>query len=401
VIQLRAKPAIWALLPALFVGACGGSGDGGGGGGADPINLTNFQPADHILGQSLAGGATPNNGAGIGPPNQSGLLTPSGHVGNGSVYVADTGNNRVLGWNGVPTGLGPNADFVIGQTDFISNGAAVSATQLSNPTSCWVASGALFVADQGNDRVLIYGGPPTSNVGATVALGKPNLTTAGGTSGQAGLSGCFDVCVAANRIVVADTNNNRVMIWNGIPGVSGANAQTVIGQPNFTTVSPGATAAKMDTPSGVWTDGIRLAVVDQGNHRVLIWTTFPTSNGEAADLVVGQPDFTTNTSGSGAQKFSIPWSVASDGVQLFVADNGNNRVLVFAAFPVASNPAATGVLGQSTFTNVASNDDNQDGADDGVPTARTMNGPQGVTAVGNRLYVSDTSNHRILIFTGS
>jgi hypothetical protein len=84
-----------------------------------------------------------------------------------------------------------------------------------------------------------------------------------------------------------------------------------------------------------------------------------------------------------------------------VAEEGNHRVLIFSPFPTASNPAATAVLGQNSFTNVAYNDDDQNGASDATPSARTLRAPSGVTVVGNRLYVTDGGNHRILIFTGS
>jgi hypothetical protein len=391
-----------AFALSLALCACGGSGDGGGGGGTTPIHLTNFQVASDILGQATTTGNVANNGAGSGSTNQIGLETPTGHVGNGSVYVADQGNNRILGWDAPPTGLGEPADFVLGQVDFVTGTPGVSATKLDDPSSCWVAGGSLFVADTSNSRVLIFGGPPNAtNAPASVALGKPDLTTTGSSTGQAGLNFPEDVCVAAGRIVVADNVNDRVMIWNGVPSSSGAAAQTVVGQPDFVTTSPGTTANKLSSPNGVWTDGTRLVVADTGNHRVLIWTTFPTSNGQAADLVLGQSDFVSNTGGSGAQKFNSPWSVASDGVQLFVADRGNNRVLVFSPFPTTSNAAATGVLGQNSFTNVSANDDDQNGTTDATPTARTLAAPAGVTAVGNRLYVADVGNHRVVVFTGS
>lgn len=383
------------LLVALGLCACGGSGDGGGGSG---INLANFQAADVIVGQtSVNGGATDNGGT----VNQIGLDFPIGHVGNGSLYVADASNSRVLGWNAAPTGLGQPADFVIGQASFTSNGPGTTATTLSGPASCWVAGGALFVADSANGRVLVYGGPPTSNVAASIALGKPDLTTGGFTNGPAGLGYVPDVCVAGNRIVVADQGNRRVLIWNGVPGASGAAAQLVLGQPDFVTFTPGTTAAKMASPTGVWTDGTRLAVADGGNDRVLIWTTFPTANGQAADVVVGQADFTSSNFGAGSQNFNGPQAVASDGAQLFVTDQGNNRVLRFSPFPTSSNPAAVGVLGQSNFTNGAANDDDQDSVTDVAPSARTLTNPSGITVVGNRLYVADSGNNRVLVFTGS
>jgi hypothetical protein len=239
-------------------------------------------------------------------------------------------------------------------------------------------------------------------VAASIALGQANVNAGAPTAtGQATLNLPADVCVAASRIVVADKGNNRVMIWNGIPGASGAPAQIVLGQNTFLTSLGGLSLTQMTGPTGVWTDGTRLVVADAGNNRVLVWATFPTANGQAPDFIVGQPNSITNTPGAGTQKFSNPQSVASDGIQLFVADRTNNRVLIFSPFPTADNPAATGVLGQSTFTNVTFNDDNQDNVSDLNPSARTMASPAGVTVVGNRLYVQDVGNNRILVFTGA
>jgi hypothetical protein len=391
-----------ALLVTLVCCSCGGSdGGGGGGGGGGAVNLVNFQVASVIVGQTLATGGTANNGAGVGNRNQIGLDAPFGHVGNGSLYVADSGNQRIMGWNSIPTANGTPADFVLGVADFTSAGGGVSATLLDGPRTCWVASGALFVSDSGNDRVLIYAPPPTAtNTAANIAIGQPNLTTNASGSGQAGLNLPVDACVALGRVVVADLVNNRVLIWNGVPVANGTNAQLVVGQPNFTTTTPGVTQSKLTNPAGVWTDGVRLVVADSGNHRVLIWNTFPTTNGQAADLVVGQADFTSNSSGTGAQKFDQPWSVASDGVQLFVAELANNRVLIFP-FPTSNNASATGVLGQANFANVAPNDDDQNGSADPGPTGRTLDGPTGVAVFGNQLLVSDNDNDRILVFTGS
>lgn len=387
----------FALLVTVGLCACGGS-SGGGGGGASPVNLLNFQSAGVIVGQSLPTGGTQNNG---GVANQVGLYYPGGHVGNGSFYVADDSNNRVMCWDSVPTGVGLGADFVLGQVNFTSTSTGATAGLLSGPRSCCVAANALFVVDRDNHRVLIYSPKPTSTVSASVALGQPDLTTNAIGLGTAGLNQPLDVFVAANRIVVTDLNNNRVMIWNGIPVVSGAAAQLEVGQPDFVTNGPGTTAAKMNAPRGVWTDGTRLVVCESGNNRVLIWNTFPTVSGQPADLVVGQPDFTTATPGAGTQKMNAPFAVTSDGFQLFVADTNNHRVLIFSPFPTASNPVATGVLGQNSFTNVAANDDDQNGVTDATPTARTLNLPRGVTAVGNQLAVNDGANHRVLLFTGS
>ena len=97
---------------------------------------------------------------------------------------------------------------------------------------------------------------------------------------------------------MADTQNNRVLIFNHIPTANGAAADVVLGQPNFTTfVEPDLTQQKNDVaanqllnPVAVSSDGVRLFVTDLGYNRVLIWNSIPTANGAAADVAIGQPD---------------------------------------------------------------------------------------------------------------
>ena len=48
-------------------------------------------------------------------------------------------------------------------------------------------------------------------------------------------------------------------------------------------------------PMGITNDGQHLIVVDTCNNRVLIWNSLPTSN-VAPDVVLGQTDFNTNIS---------------------------------------------------------------------------------------------------------
>ena len=44
---------------------------------------------------------------------------------------------------------------------------------------------------------------------------------------------------------------------------------------------------------GVWIQNGKLYIADTQNHRVLIFNSIPTANGAAADVVLGQPDFST------------------------------------------------------------------------------------------------------------
>src|SRR6185295_14371491 len=95
-------------------------------------------------------------------------------------------------------------------------------------------------------------------------------------------------------LAVADTSNNRILIWKSIPAVNGQNADIVLGQPDFNTVGRlTVNASAMRGPQGVWIQDGRLFVADTQNNRVLIWNSIPTQNNQPADLVLGQPNFTS------------------------------------------------------------------------------------------------------------
>ena len=73
-------------------------------------------------------------------------------------------------------------------------------------------------------------------------------------------------------------------------------ATSVLGQPDFAKVDfPRAvTQSTLNRPLGVAYNGRLLAVADTDNNRVLIWRSLPASNEAPADFVVGHADFTKN-----------------------------------------------------------------------------------------------------------
>ena len=95
-------------------------------------------------------------------------------------------------------------------------------------------------------------------------------------------------------------------------------------------------AKSMRGPQGVWIQNGRLYVADTQNNRVLIFNQIPATNGASADVVLGQPDFTTFVEPDlTQQKTEVtakvllnPVAVTSDGIHLFVTDLGYNRILV-------------------------------------------------------------------------
>ncbi|MEM9835820.1 MAG: NHL repeat-containing protein [Bacteroidota bacterium] len=162
------------------------------------------------------------------------------------------------------------------------------------------------------------------------------------------------------KLIVADTGQNRVFIWNELPENTYQQPDVVLGQVEKTRTNRNAggqvSARSLLYPSGLWSDGKRLIVCDAWNHRVLIWHTFPTQDGQAADVAVGQPSFEhnePNVAGIGApptaQSLHWPYGVDSDGQRLFIADTGNRRVLVFDKIPTTNYAKADAVIGKKDF----------------------------------------------------
>jgi hypothetical protein len=149
----------------------------------------------------------------------------------------------------------------------------------------------------------------------------------------------------------------------------------VVGQPNTASAGAnqgGAAANTLSFPAGVSSQGTKLFVADSWNNRVLIYNAIPTSNNVSADVVVGQPNMavTAANQGGGGQAHTLagPQSVFSDGTRLFVADRDNNRVLIYNPIPTTDNRGANLVVGQPNLTSTFCNQ--------GIGTARNPIGPR-------------------------
>ncbi len=382
--------------------------------------FTDFQAASVVLGQA----DFVTRGVNRGQPTP-GADTLNGLYGNpriidGVLYASDYSNDRLLGFLTLPTTNGPAADFVLGQADFVSTAESADATGMDGPQSVEEDAGRLFLLEYGNSRILVWNTVPvTSSVPADFVIGQTGFGLNESGCSVDRLYGPESMRIAGGRLIVADSNNNRVLIWNTVPSDGVTPPDLVLGQNAFDTcegndddqdggVDETPSDRTLYYPSDVWSDGIRLVVVDASNNRVLIWNTFPTVNFQPADLVLGQADFTHNADndddqdgandGPTSRTLNFPYFLASNGTQLFVADNGNHRVLVWDTFPTASFTPADGVLGQGDFTHVEANDDDQDGSSDTTCSARTFYSPTGLYLQDGLLIVTDNGNNRYLLF---
>ena len=110
----------------------------------------------------------------------------------------------------------------------------------------------------------------------------------------------------------------------------GEAATLVLGQPNLTTGTVHTTRTGMSDPSDVVVDSSgNVWVADNTNARVLEFV-HPVKTGQAASLVLGQSSFTTRTMATSKTGLSDASGIALDSSgNVWVADAGNNRVLEF------------------------------------------------------------------------
>jgi len=184
-----------------------------------------------------------------------------------------------------------------------------------------------------------------SGQSADLTLGPLGLEESGGPSF---LNHPMGVATDGERLFVADTCNNRVLIWNRIPVSNYAPADIVLGQPDFNSSASRRGKNGLNWPISVATDGKRLFVADTGNNRILIWNTIPTNNFAPADVVVGREDFESVEEVPGVDQtrnlFCWPWGVWSDGTRLFVADTTFGRVMIWNNIPTQNGQPADVIL---------------------------------------------------------
>jgi sugar lactone lactonase YvrE len=270
----------------------------------------------------------------------------------------------------------PTADRVLGATNFtVIGSAAETPAGMESPSGLAIDpfSGKLFVADLDHNRILRFPDAASlaNGANAEAVFGQVNFSGISSGSTATKLNSPVGVHIdTSGRLWVADAGNNRVLMFEGaatLPGL-GATADLVLGQPNFTTVTPGTSAIKMTGPTEVFVDAAdNLWVADFKNNRVLKFAAISgLANGAAATNVLGQADFDTSNTATSPSKMDSPSGVMVDAAgRLWVADRDNHRILRFDnAATLGDGAAATAVLGQPDFTTATSA---HDGPDNGVP----------------------------------
>jgi hypothetical protein len=372
-------------------------------------------PASIVVGQANFTSGQANRG-GLPAANSFNFVGQAVVVGE-KLVVADGQNNRVLVFNRIPTQNGASADVVIGQPDFTSilenQGRTVSSNTIDRATGVASDGQKLFVMDRDNHRVLIFNSvPTTNNAAADVVIGQPTMNERPycGESALGNFVGVGANCLSSGptgiaydsvsrKLFVYDSDNDRVLIFNSVPTTNGAAASVVVGQPDMASNrtnqggAPNARSLNLSTGAGIATHNGKFLVCDRSNNRVLIFNSIPTANNAAADVVVGQPNFTevaANQGGApGPRTLWDPRGVQVDvDGRMLIADGSNNRVLVFNQIPTQNNAAADVVLGQPNFTTNAFE----------PITASSQNFTLSMIFHRDLYILADNGNARILIF---
>ncbi len=296
------------------------------------------------------------------------------------------------------------ADVIIGQPDFSQvSEEQVVPFKVFNPGGVVVdrsvSPGRAYIWDAGNSRILgidlstCYAGEGPCS--ADVVIGQPSAFDHSACNGDSNvqnypvraaasaktLCGITDVAISVDEehtfvtmavdahgnLYVPDSLNNRVLKYNR-PFETDSIADEVWGQSDFSGIvcnrdRPGMQPTRETLcfhsssfrsrvglgwfASGVETDPAgNLWVADAANHRVL---RFPLNHAtgsiaKQADLVLGQPNFQSNEWGTGLSQLDSPAAVRSDAQgHVYVADKGNDRILVFTP-PYSSGMPATSMF---------------------------------------------------------
>ena len=306
----------------------------------------------------------------------------------GNIYVADSGNNRILQFDdsgnfisawGVDvdaTNPGTNYELCAPPDTCQAGQANGQAGGMNTPQGIATdAAGNVYLADTIQNRIevfnslgdiqLVFGdNVNVNNPGGGYEICGPVTSTdcqAGAVGGLGGeMNGPVGVAIdPAGNIYVGDNGNNRIQRfdqnanWQRTWGM-GVNATTPGGGFEICTAASGATCqtgsqggqgGEMDFPAGVATDATgHVYVADAGNERVQRFDSLgnweivagkdvnqalPTNGFEVCTAESGDI-CQSGITGTGLGEMSSPEGVATDGAgSLYVADTGNARIQRF------------------------------------------------------------------------
>ena len=221
-------------------------------------------------------------------------------------------------------GLNETGDILLSGYGFDNAGGA---NKLNHPVSISANYGKFAVTDRFNNRVLIWNTIPSSNTPPDLVLGQANFTTHNSGTGLNNMDFPGQVIITPDgKVLVADSDNNRVLVWTSFPASSGQSADYALPITNYVNFGD-------SWPWGVWSDGTKVVVTATVAKAVLFWNTFPGPS--------TSPDVVLTSSQVGT-----PRSILSDGNYVMLGDenangpcigsNGTRSTHVWTSWPTSS-----------------------------------------------------------------
>lgn len=287
-----------------------------------------------------------------------------------NLYVADT-NNHTIRKVAIATGVVTTVAGLAGVSG-TANGTGSSA-RFDYPAGIATDGTNLYVADSGNHVIR------------EIALSTGTVSTLAGTMGVSGYANGTGTSAQFNSPtgIATDGTNLYVTDWNNQVVrkivIATAVVTTLAGNPQNPGSSDGTgSAAEFFYPQGIATDGTNVYVADTQNDLI---RKIVIASGQVTTLA-GTAGAAENSDGIGtAARFNRPVSLAVDGSELFVADNGSETIRridlsTSSVSTVAGRPGVSGSL-------------------DGWAGSALFGGPFGIVANGSTLYIVDSSNDTV------
>ena len=339
------------------------------------VSLTNYTQAQIIT--TVAGNGTQGYGGDGGQASAAELYSPSGVAidAAGNLYIAEANNARIR----KVTTSGIISTFAgTGAPGYSGDGGPATAAKLWQPIGItFDATGNLYITD---NATFVIRKVTTTGIISTIAG-----DTIQGYSGNGGPATAAELnqpsyatIDAAGNVYIADEYNFAVRKVSTAGIISIIAGDTTQG---FSGDGGQATAAELNYPSGIALDTAgNMYIADNGNNRIR-----KVSIGGIITTIAGSG--TAGYSGDGgpatAAELSAPCFVTTDNAgNIYFADGGNNAIRRINTAGIISTMAGNGMLGYS--------------GDGGPATAAKLFAPNGITldAAGN-FYIADWSNNRV------